>query len=168
MTRRIAFLVLVTVALSSLVGATLASLSDSQVGQGEITVGVWSAPEGCSHGFWKNYPDAWGPTGYAPEAPEQTVGTVFVVPDEYGLDTDSLQAALVYEGGDDAAGGARILLRAAVAALLNAAHPDVDYPRTPEDVIASVNGALATGLRGTMIALSEELDNDNNLGCPFE
>lgn len=165
MTRRIAFLVLVTVALSSLVGATLASLSDSQVAQGEITVGVWSVPEGCSHGFWKNHPEAWVPTGYSPE---QTVEFVFDVPDEYVPDTDSLQAALEYGGGDDVAGGARILLRAAVAALLNAAHPDVDYPRTPEDVIASVNAALATVDRQTMIALAGQLDNDNNLGCPIE
>ncbi|HLC03372.1 MAG TPA: SipW-dependent-type signal peptide-containing protein [Anaerolineales bacterium] len=164
MTRRIAFLVLVTAALSSLVGATLASLSDSQVAQGEITVGVWSASEGCSHGFWKNDAEAWGPTGYAPD---RTVGSVFVVPVDYGLDIDSLQAALEYGGGDDVAGGARILLRAAVAALLNAEHPGINYPRSSGDVIASVNTALASGNRDTMLALAGELEADNNLGCPL-
>jgi len=163
MTRRLAFLVLVTATLSFLVGATLASFTDSQVAQGEITAGIWAG--GCSPGFWKNHLDAWGLTGYSPAG---TVEDVFDVPDDYGLDTDSLLTALQYRGGDDAAGGAEILLRAAVAALLNAAHPGVEYPRSGGDVTNSVNSALASGARETMVALADELDFDNNLGCPLE
>ena len=62
-------------------------------------------------------------------------------------------------------GAARILLRAAVAALLNAAHPHLDYPRTAAEVISAVNAALASNNRSTMLTLATALDNDNQLGC---
>lgn len=83
-----------------------------------------------------------------------------------GLD-DTLAGALNYKGGSGVTGAARILLRAAVAALLNSANPDVDYPRTTAEVIADVNAALASGNRSTMLNLASELDADNNLGCPL-
>jgi hypothetical protein len=54
-----------------------------------------------------------------------------------------------------------------VAALLDAAHPDVDYPRTPASVIADVNAALASRNRDTILDLASRLDADNNLGCPL-
>jgi hypothetical protein len=58
---------------------------------------------------------------------------------------------------------------AAVAALLNSAHPGVDYALTTAEVIAAVNAALASCDRGTMIDLAEELDAANNApdGCPL-
>ncbi len=59
------------------------------------------------------------------------------------------------------------MLRAAVAALLNSAHPDVDYPRSTSDVIAAVNAALASNNRATMLNLASDLDRDNSLGCPL-
>jgi hypothetical protein len=34
-------------------------------------------------------------------------------------------------------------------------------------VIADVNAALASNDRSTMLALTSELDADNNLGCPL-
>jgi hypothetical protein len=80
---------------------------------------------------------------------------------------DTLLDALNYQGGSGITGAARNLLRAAVAALLNAAHPDVDYPRTTADVISQVNAALASNNRNTMLALASSLDKDNNLGCPI-
>jgi hypothetical protein len=92
---------------------------------------------------------------------------VFDVPDSFGLDNVTLRQALSFKGGFGTLGAARILLRAAVAALLNSAHPDVDYPRTPADVIAAVNAALASKNRSTMLSLATELDADNNLGCPL-
>ncbi|MGH2523986.1 MAG: hypothetical protein ACRDH2_15880 [Anaerolineales bacterium] len=54
-----------------------------------------------------------------------------------------------------------------MAALLNSAHPDVDYPRTTSEVIADVNAALASNNRSTILALATALDADNNLGCPL-
>jgi hypothetical protein len=89
------------------------------------------------------------------------------VPDAYGLDNATLLQALSFQGGSGTTAGARILLRVAVAALLNAAHPDVDYSLTTTDVINQVNAALASGSRSTMIQLKNQLDTYNNLGCPL-
>jgi hypothetical protein len=52
-----------------------------------------------------------------------------------------------------------------VAALLNAAHPDIDYPLTTAQVIADVNAALASGNRKTMLTLAKSLDALNNEFC---
>jgi hypothetical protein len=92
---------------------------------------------------------------------------VFDVPDELGLDDTTLLDALSLRGGPGTRGAAEILLRAAVASLLNAAHPDIDYPRTTAEIIADVNAALASLDRATILALARELDADNNLGCPL-
>ena len=89
------------------------------------------------------------------------------MPNSFGLDNRTLLQALNFRGGSGTTGAARILLRTAVAALLNSAHPDVDYPRTTAEVIADVNAALASHDRSTMLALAAELDDDNNLGCPL-
>jgi uncharacterized repeat protein (TIGR01451 family) len=123
---------------------------------------VGGADQGCTPGYWKNHTDAW--EGYDPG---QTVESVFDVPDAFGLDNDTLLQALNYGGGPGAKGAAQILLRAAVAALLNAANSDVAYPRTEAEIIADVNAALASNNRSQMLALATELDADNNLGCPL-
>jgi hypothetical protein len=119
--------------------------------------------EGCTPGFWKNSPGSW--VGYSPN---QLVGSVFSLPNgvlNNQLGDDTLMEALNYGGGDNLIGAAQILLRAAVASLLNAAHPDVDFPRTEAEIIAAVNAALATKDRATILALASALDADNNLGC---
>jgi len=118
---------------------------------------------GCTPGFWKNCTIHWQLTGYRTD---QTVGSVFSLGNCCtSLGNVNLLDALSFRGGSEVCGGARILLRAAVAALLNAASPEVDYPLTAEDVIASVNAALNSCDRGAMIALASELDRNNNLGC---
>lgn len=83
------------------------------------------------------------------------------------MDDATLLEALSFQGGSDHAGAAEILLRAAVAALLNSAHPDVKYPRTTDEVIADVNAALASSDRGIVLKLAKALDKYNNLGCPL-
>lgn len=120
--------------------------------------------EGCTPGYWKNHPNAWGPTGYSPS---QTLESVFDVPDAFGLDARTLKQALSFGGGPTVKAAAQILFRAAVAALLNAAHPDVDYPSTTSEIITSVNAALASNDRDTILALASELDAANNLDCPL-
>jgi len=122
--------------------------------------------EGCTPGYWKQsqHLDSWVATGFSPN---QTLESVFDVPNNYGLDNRTLRQALSFQGGSSTTAAARILLRAAVAALLNSAHPDVDYPRTTAEVIAEVNAALASNDRSTMLALASELDADNNFGCPL-
>ncbi|HEV2148407.1 MAG TPA: hypothetical protein VGR37_13475 [Longimicrobiaceae bacterium] len=122
--------------------------------------------EGCTLGYWKqqHHFDSWVATGFAPA---QTLESVFDVPDTFGLDNVSLASALEFKGGSDATAAARLLLKQAVAALLNAAHPDVDYELTTAQVIAQVNAALDTRSRSTMLALASQLDGFNNAGCPL-
>jgi hypothetical protein len=119
--------------------------------------------EGCTPGYWKNHPKAWAPTGYTTT---MTVEDVFDVPDAFNLDSKTLLQALSFQGGPYKLGAARTLLRIATAAVLNAAHPDVDYPLTAADIISQVNAALL-GTRGQMLTLKDTLDMYNNLGCPI-
>jgi hypothetical protein len=120
--------------------------------------------EGCTPGYWKNHTEDWAGTGFTPG---QTAGSVFNVGAFPSLASKTLLQTLQGGGGSGTAGAAQILLRAAVAALLNAGHAEVEYPRTTASIIADVNAALASGSRSAMLALAGELDEDNNLGCPL-
>jgi hypothetical protein len=124
--------------------------------------------EGCTPGYWKNHTgltppwvDSWAATAYSPG---QTVGSVFNPGASSPYNDNTLLEALNFGGGPGVNGGKQILLRAAVAALLNAAHPDVNYPMTEAEVIAAVDAALASNDRNTMLALATQLDEQNNLG----
>jgi hypothetical protein len=120
--------------------------------------------QGCTPGFWKQeqHFGHWLPTGYLPDT---VLNSVFDFPADgpvASLGSDTMLDALNYGGGPGLDGAARILLRAAVAAVLNAAHPDVEYAFTEDDVIADVSAALNSGSRADMLALATELDNANN------
>jgi hypothetical protein len=129
---------------------------------GEEVVG---GSEGCTPGYWKNHTDSWPLTGYSPG---QSAESVFAQAAAYpAIASASLLEALDFPGGPGTEGAARNLMRAAVAGLLDASHPGVDYPRTPAEVIAEVDAALASGDRGTMLGLASGIDSDNNLGCPL-
>jgi hypothetical protein len=118
--------------------------------------------QGCSHGFWKNHVALW-PTGYSPA---NTLYQDFdYIPE--ALVTDTFETALGYGGGPDEVGAAKILLRNAVAALLNAAALGNAFGLTEEEVRTRVSEALATGNRKTILDLEIELDTLNNLGCPL-
>jgi len=120
--------------------------------------------QGCTPGFWKQpqHLDSW--SGFDPS---QTLESAFDVPDAFSLDDATLLEALSFQGGPSVSDAARILLRASVAALLNAANPAVDYPLSVSDVTSQVNTALASGDRNTILALATRLDRLNNLGCPL-
>lgn len=120
--------------------------------------------EGCTPGYWKNHTDSWGPSGYAPG---DLVGGVFDLSGYSMLASDTLLEALQYKGGNGLDGAARILLRAATAALLNASHPDVDSPWEVSDLLLAVDNALATDDRSAILQMAWVLDMDNNLGCPL-
>jgi len=122
------------------------------------------ASEGCSHGYWKTHTNSW--EGRLP-GDLVIAAANFPAASPYINGSDSLMTALKYPGGSEAAGAARILLRNAVASLLNALHSGVDYPMTVAGVLSSVNAALATGDQDTMLALEDILDRNNNLGCPL-
>ncbi len=117
--------------------------------------------EGCTLGYWKvwQHHDSWP----ASLLPGQNLQSVFG-PDAYA---DTLLVALDYKGGPGIDGGKRLLLKQAVAALLNATSPSVAYPQSQAEVIAEVRFALASGDRGLMLALASTLDAYNNLGCPL-
>ncbi len=128
---------------------------------------------GYTPGFWKQeqHFEYW-PDGMEPY---KFLGQYFVFPEEMtpiNYTYDFLVDALRFNGGSDWKGGSRILLRAAVAALLNAMYfGEFDssechsgYYYTPCEVIGLVNAALASLDRGEMLSLAGELDFYNNQG----
>jgi hypothetical protein len=134
-----------------------------------------AAYEGCTPGFWKNRgitTGDWMETGYAPG---DLLNAVFTFDNEAinGLGTSTMLQALDFGGGSGVPGGARILLRAATAAVLNASHDDVGYAMTTSEVLDAVNAALDKGMdtdsqwRARMLQLASELDAANNAGCPL-
>jgi len=129
--------------------------------------------EGCTPGYWKNHPTSWQeakPTRLLTKD-HRSVRIVAFAPSTDDLNHDGLpdtyMDALSFKGGSDLEGAEQILLRAAVAAYLNAAHEGVAYPLRRQTFIPEVNAAIASGDRQTMIDLATELDDLNNLGCPL-
>src|SRR5262249_34540404 len=97
-------------------------------GGGGSGSGTYQGTEGLSPGYWKqsqHFSD-WA----APYTTTSLFNTVFGIPQEPGL---TLLAALERNGG-----GTQAVARQAVAALLNAAHPRIDYSFTEGQVIAMV------------------------------
>jgi len=119
--------------------------------------------EGCTPGYWKNHTSAWASTDYTTG---QLVGDVFNG-EEASLSGKTLLQALSFKGGNTIAGAEQILLRAAVAALLNATHDGVDYLYGEAEILAWVNAALAGNDRSTILTLAAQLDAANNQGCPL-
>jgi hypothetical protein len=121
--------------------------------------------QGCGLGYWKNHLYSWEPTAYTPD---DLASSVFTYPDELGLPSDdTLLDVLKYPGGSGALGAARLLLRTAVVALLNASHPDVNYPLSVDEIIQMVNEALATMDRRAMQEARHEINQGNGQGCPL-
>jgi len=124
--------------------------------------------EGCTPGYWKQsqHFDSWGATGFVTN---QTAGSVFsgLAAACPSLATKTLLQSLDGGGGATFCNKVQILIRAAVAAVLDAAHPSVDYPRTVTDIQSVVNAAIATGNSTTVTNLGTALDKDNNRGCPL-
>ncbi|HUU84139.1 MAG TPA: hypothetical protein VM243_11610 [Phycisphaerae bacterium] len=111
------------------------------------------ADEGCSPGFWKNHFSEWEVTGYQPADDFDATFTV----DAFDPDLTLEQA--INQGG----GGVKALGRHAVAALLNAAHPDIDFGLTVAEVISLVQGALGPG--GDIEGVKDQLDALNGGSC---
>jgi uncharacterized repeat protein (TIGR01451 family) len=111
--------------------------------------------EGFTPGYWKNHLDDWPATGYDPG---DDFDTVFGVANtrQTGL---TLGEAVGMKGG-----GERALIRHAVAALLNAAHPDVDYLYTEAEVIAMVQDAYSSG---DFMGVKNLFEAQNELGGDF-
>lgn len=132
--------------------------------------------DGCSPDFWKDNTAEWTVTGFLPGQSVQSVFSKgFFL---WTYKEKSLLQAVISESDDGAVfdrrgqakEAARILIRAAVAALLNSAHPEVDFPPTTSEVINEVNTALASHNRDTILALAAELEflNEELFRCPLE
>jgi hypothetical protein len=110
--------------------------------------------EGCSHGFWKNHPSKW-----STYSTSQTVGSVFT-----GL-PPAISSLTLLKALKQSGGGLNALTREAIAALLNAAQPGVDYPLTTGEVVDMVNQAIASGNKSTIESLKDTLETFNNRGA---
>jgi hypothetical protein len=120
--------------------------------------------EGCTPGYWKNHLGSWSATGFAPG---QALSTVFSPAGLGSLGSKTMLQALDFDGGSSLTAKKQILLRAAVASVLNSAHPGVSFDWTTADVIAAVNAAMASGSKDVILELKDRLDRDNNDGCPL-
>jgi len=101
--------------------------------------------EGCTPGYWRNHLDRWAETPYSPTDDfDATFGTNLFNPDVtlfYAIDNPQVVGQLPFQG---------------VAALLSAAHPDVDYPYSVAQVIAYVQAGNV-----------QPLADANKLSCPI-
>jgi uncharacterized repeat protein (TIGR01451 family) len=126
---------------------------------------------GRTPGYWRNHATGWP----APYAPNQTVQSVFAIPSclkssSGNLDlsspkgADTLIQALSYPGGSSFKGKAQILLRAAVAGILNEQFFGATYPPygSTAQLIQVVNSTLATCNGTSFINLAGQLDFWNN------
>lgn len=119
-------------------------------------------------GYWKNHTDNWQEA-----APSKLVSSVYTV--SSSLSTTTFEEGLALPGGPGLAGAERILVRAAVAGYLNAAHEGLGYPWRRyasgldgrPALVKTVNAALTSGDRAMMLDLASRIDADNNLGCPL-
>jgi hypothetical protein len=116
--------------------------------------------QGCSLGYWKNHEESWAGTGFTPGQSSISVfSNVSLFPQIAG---DNLMQTLNYGGGPGNLGAAKNLLRQATAAVLNAAHNQVNYPLTVSQVQSMVNAALSQN-KTAMVNLASALDTYNNL-----
>lgn len=110
--------------------------------------------DGCTPGYWKVRPhlDSWPPTGFSPN---QQFSSVF----ENAFPGMTLREVLSQGGG-----GLKALGRHTVAALLNAAHPDVAYDLTTVMVINQFNAVFPGG---DYEAQKDFFEGFNEQGCPI-
>lgn len=106
--------------------------------------------------------------------PEDNICLVFSIdfielPEElWFICGNSLMDALKYKGGKGLEGAARIMLRHAVAALLNINHPDVDYPVSGVELISVVNSYLTERDRDDILFKAGVIAGYNEWLCPLD
>lgn len=120
-----------------------------------------SGTEGCTPGYWKNHTESWGNTD-----PNALVSSVFSAADGYAVGDMTLLEALGGGGGSGIEGASLILVRAGIAALLNA-RSSIDFPGDEGSIVDRVNASLTGARRSQMLRLAGNYDAKNNLGCPL-
>ncbi len=124
----------------------------SSTGSLTVTCEPPAGGEGCTPGYWKqeHHFDSWAATGLLPG---DSFDATFGVDGSFATLLDGLKAN---------GGGENALARHAVAALLNATHPDVAYDLTAAEVIGMVQDAYNTGQFET---IKNILNDANEAGC---
>ncbi len=128
---------------------TLVPLSGARLFFKNSTTDGGGGGQGCTPGYWRqaHHYDSW--VGLSPD---DSFADVFGVGPEM-----SLGQAVRARGG-----GANALIRHAVAALLNANSPDVEYDLASSDIIDLVQSAFASG---EFEDIKDLFDDLNNQGC---
>jgi len=122
--------------------------------------------QGCTPGYYKNHVKTVSWAGIDPNSKVNTVfGGAYLDP---GLAGSALLQALRFRGGATLEGKQEILLRASVAAYINASNPAVTYPLNPGQVVTLVNLALNSTDGDFVVSTASQLDSFNNLGCPLK
>jgi hypothetical protein len=127
---------------------------------------------GFTPGYWKNHAEEWDRTDYDPM---DSVRLIFGITNPEVLTLgmldlnkdgkeDTLMDALNYKGGNDLKGKVQILLRAAVAGLLNESALGDYYPPYDDvnEFIMAVNAAINSSNKGTINTLASQIDYWNN------
>ena len=145
-------------------GITLRLLVVAGLATAALTVTAAPASaHGCTPGFFKNHLGVWAQTPYTTS---QKVNTVFTGIDNSTTANTSLLGALSFPGGPGIDGAERILLRAAVAGLLNSYFGFYSYSYAEFPGI--VNFALAQTDREDILFWATIIDDKNNLdSCPL-
>ena len=121
--------------------------------------------EGCTPGYWKQAQHLGNWT--APYTPNTNLRDVFVTSPVELVPDDTFLEALNYGGGAGVSGATQILLRAAVAALLNASSPDVGFPVGVGHVVDTTIDRIESQYRPTILTRATYFDSINNLNCPL-
>ena len=112
--------------------------------------------QGCTPGYWKqehHFAD-WT----APYDPDDLFSDHF---------EDAFPGSTLSQVADGNGGGLTALGRHTVAALLNAANPEVSYDLTPQEVINAFNDVYP-GSKGDYETLKNQLEGLNEQGCPLD
>lgn len=134
----------------------------------QIPIIELTVPEGLTPGFWKNHLSSW-----VTYSDDQSFDEVFDLTSPITIDlgkksenTDpTILEALKAKGGiNEYLGIYDALARHAVAALLNAAHPDVSYPMTEDAIKTAVKNAIENGIMNDAEILKNQLEAFNQLG----
>jgi hypothetical protein len=124
---------------------------------------------GCTPGYWKNHLESWrGFDPYSTRLVDVFTGISPSHPVWTHLKDDLLLEALYYRGGKGELGAARIMMRFAVAALLNVTHPDFRFPFSISTIKREVRNRFDANERRLYLQFASRLDYDmNRLPCPL-
>lgn len=122
-------------------------------------------PTGCSTAYWHADDDQWKLSGLPLS---QRVKFVFPAASRYALVGEAtLRTALRFQDTGGLLGAAKSLVREGSAAVLNGAHPKLEYLLTRTQAITRINDTLRSGDEAAIRALSDELKEANGAKCPL-